>query len=974
MIKYWALIAALFIAPLTAEVRAQGLAQSLSQMRHTRWTLKDGAPGNIRALAQGKDGFLWLGSSSGLYRFDGIRFDRILADRDDPFRSLQVTALLTARNGDIWVGYDFGGIAIYRDGKLRDANPWPSQGGVSAIVQARNGSIWVAAEARGKMLLSRFMNGRWTRYGARQGLIDGMMGPLLAASDGGLYVALPPHLLRLAPNSDRFARLHMRIAPFAALAEDHAHQVWLADDNGLRALAPNSPHIPLPAVGTPYITRHITIDRDGHLWITGQNEGLAHILKGHPRIEIAGAGLTDILSLSALQDREGNIWVGTETGLDRFAKANLIRAGDEAMVTGFVRPPRSVRIFYAGIAGVYRVMPDDKPKLIFRKSDVGVLCGDERRLLAISLSGAFLLDLNEDGDVRRQTAVEGPLSVSCALDDKGQFWAGMDRLYRLEGNRLLPASGPAGQPGGTITLLRATGNGGLIAARSRQGLFRIDGRVETLLIPRATSLIGSVNTLVHDGAHLFVGGQKGLAYLDGNKVMTLTERAYPFLAGITGIHRTRDGWTWLNGATGIVRVRNTALDAAFAHPGHPIPYERIGYEANYRARSNLFDANDIVEDGAGRLWLATNQGLAWVAAYRLTRNSIAPPVVIRSLHVDGVRYAIGHGPIRLPAHSQRIQIDYTALSLTDADENRFRYHLSGAGGGWFDAGTERHALFTNLAPGQYAFRVLAANNDGIWNKNGKVLFFEVAPAFYQTWWFLALCLAILLGASWLLYRWRLQVVAERARSRVEAQLTERERIARELHDTLLQGFQGLMLRFQAVVERLPRGQQARAELETTLDRAEEILIESRERVHTLRQDLKPVAIAERLNVLLSDLVGEQLQWTIEESGAVRLVCAPVADEMAWIVREAVSNSLRHAFASTISVRIAHGTEGLSVTIVDDGVGLPPPVIEAGMREGHYGMVGMRERARRLTGNLDIRSMTHQGTEIRLTIAARVAYQ
>jgi signal transduction histidine kinase/ligand-binding sensor domain-containing protein len=970
------MIAALLLALPSGEGRAQGPAQSLSQMRHTSWTLKDGAPGNIRALAQGRDGFLWLGSSTGLYRFDGIRFDRILPDRDDPRRSLQVTALLTARNGDIWVGYDFGGIAIYRGSKLRDANPWPPQGGVSAIAQARDGSIWIAAEARGKMLLSRFENGRWTRYGVEHGLMDGMMGPLLAASDGSLYVALPPHLLRLAPSSNHFTPLKEQVAPFAALTEDDAHRIWLADDNGLRALASNNARIPLSRVNTPYVTRHITVDRKDHIWITGQNDGLGHGRSGRPEIEIAGpgAGLTDRLSLSALEDREGNIWIGTGTGLDRFALANLIQAGDDEVVTGFVRPSRSANIFYAGIAGVYRVSADAGPKLIFRKSDVGVLCGDDRRLLAISLSGAFLLDLSAQGEVRGQTAVDGPLSVSCALDDQGQFWTGMDRLYRLQGNRLLPAAGPAGQPGGTITLLRADGKAGLIAARSGQGLFRIDDGVETLLLPRATSVIGSVTTLMRDGGHLLVGGQKGLALLDGSKTMMLTERIYPFPAGITGIHRTRDGWTWLNGATGIVRIRNGALDAGFAQPGRPIAYERVGYEANYRARSNLFDASDIAEDRAGRLWFATNHGLAWAAPYRLSRNSMAPPVVIRAVRVDGVDYAIGNGPIRLPAHSQRIQIDYTALSLTDAEENRFRYHLSGAGGGWFNAGTERQALFTNLAPGRYAFRVIAANNDGIWNKDGTILSFEVAPAFYQTWWFLALCLAILLGASWLFYRWRLQVVAERARGRVEAQLHERERIARELHDTLLQGFQGLMLRFQAVVELLPRGQKARDDLESTLDRAEDVLIESRERVHSLRQDLEPVALSDRLSVMLGDLIGERLQWTIEEQGRVRLVCAPVADETGWIVREAVSNSLRHASAATIVVRISHGAEKLSVAVVDDGVGLPPSVLEAGMREGHYGMVGMRERARRLTGALEIQSIARQGTEIRLTIPVRVAYQ
>jgi signal transduction histidine kinase len=217
-------------------------------------------------------------------------------------------------------------------------------------------------------------------------------------------------------------------------------------------------------------------------------------------------------------------------------------------------------------------------------------------------------------------------------------------------------------------------------------------------------------------------------------------------------------------------------------------------------------------------------------------------------------------------------------------------------------------------------------------------------------------------------------VVERARSRVEVQLIERERIARELHDTLLQGFQGLMLRFQAVVELLPRGERARADLEATLDRAEEVLIESRERVHSLRQDLEPVALADRLEAMLGDIVGDSVKWRMEEQGLVRLVCAPVADEIGWIVREALSNSLRHAQAMNIIVRLSHEAENLSLSIKDDGIGLPSTVLETGMRKGHYGMVGMRERARRLTGAIECVSTAQMGTEIRLTVPARVAYQ
>lgn len=977
MTKCCAIIAVLLATLLSGSERALDPTQSIDQVRHSQWTLKDGAPGNVRALAQGRDGFLWLGSSTGLYRFDGMRFDRILPDQDDPRRSLQVTALLTAHNGDIWVGYDFGGIAIYRNGHLRDANPWRPQGGVASIVQARDGAIWITAESRGKMLLSRFGEGHWTRFGPQDGLTDGMMGPLLAASDGSIYVALPPALLRLKPKAKRFERLPDRVAPFAALAEDRDTHIWLADEQGIRMIGQNARAAPLASVDTPYVTRHLYVDRNNGLWITGQSGGLIHRRAGDTRMETGRRhdGIPAPLSLSALEDREGNMWIGTETGIDRLASASIVHApSHDSIVTGFVSPPDKPYVYVAGLAGIYKTgAGQDAPKLIFRQSDIGVLCGDARRLLAISLSGIFLLDLDDRGDVRRSMPVQGPLSVSCALDAQGQFWTGMDRLYRLSGQQLVAANGSAGQPGGTITLLRPDSDHGLIAARSGQGLLHIRDGMETPIIVGGASSIGSISTLTQIGDRLLVGGQKGIAAIDKGRIMPLSERAYPYFAGATAIYRAPDGWTWINGATGIVRMRNADLEKGFAHPGQPIAYQRIGHEADYRARSNLFDANDIASDATGRLWFATDRGLAWSEPHRLARNAMPPPVIIRSLRVDGVSYPLDAGSLQLPAHSRRVQIEYTALSLTDANQNRFRYRLNGTGAGWFDAGGERQALFTNLGPGTYRFQVLAANNDGAWNRHGASLSFTIAPAFYQTRWFFCLCIAAILAAGWLLYRRRLQVVSDRARGRVEAQLMERERIARELHDTLLQGFQGLMLRFQAVVELLPKGDRPRKELENTLDRAEDILIESRERVHSLRQELEPVALADRLRQVMEDVIGYQIDWRIEEEGNVRLVCAPVADEMARIAREAFSNSLRHAFARSIRVQLHHGTDRISLTILDDGIGLPAEVIERGGREGHYGIVGMRERARRLQGRLEITSSVSEGTMILITIPSRIAY-
>ncbi|SLJ99314.1 Signal transduction histidine kinase [Novosphingobium mathurense] len=947
--------------------------RSLDQLHHTAWTLRDGAPGNIRALAQTKNGFLWLGSSTGLYRFDGIRFHRIVPEHDDPKRSLQVTALLAANNGEIWVGYDFGGIAVYRNGHLRAANPWPPKGGVASIVQARDGAIWIASEARGAMQLARYQAGHWTRFDSKKGLVDGLMGPVLPVSDGTVYVALPPALLRLAPSGSYFQRDMGTVGSFAAFAEGRDGVVWLADDSGLRRLDRTGVQARLAHLGTPYVTRHILVDRDSGIWVTGQDDGLVRYrYSGEKLVGETATGMSAKLSLSVLEDREGNVWVGTASGLDRFAPTTMVLAKDApAPVTGFVSGPASPHVFFAGPAGVYRIgRGDTVARLIFSKKNIGVLCGSPDRMLAISLEGAFLLELKGNGALKRVREVNGPLSVTCAQDAEGNFWTGMDRLYRVENGLLTEA----GKPGGTITMLRQAPKDGLFAARSRVGLLEFKALGTRILVPSASLAIGSITTLAQVREGLLVGGQKGLALVSKDRVFQLSERDYPFLAGMTGILRTPDGWIWMIGSSGIVRVKTQALAQAFRKPGTPVPFQRIGEDSDYRGRSNIFEANDIARDSSGTLWFATDGGVAWVDPSSIVRNRVVPPVAILSMSADGTKYPLSGAPRHLTPNVGRIEIQYTALSLTDATANRFRYRLIGGQGGWYEAGPERQALFTNLGPGPYEFQVVAANNAGIWNSEGAKLRFIIAPAFYQALWFYFVCAAIVLALAWFLYRRRLSIITERARSRVEAQLAERERIARELHDTLLQGFQGLMLRFQTVVELLPRGERSRLEMESALDRAESMLIEGRDRVHSIRQDLRPVELSDRLSVLADDMLPSSIEWRLETFGTPRLVCAPVAEEIASIVREALSNAVRHAKAASIVLLVRYRTTHVMVVVEDDGVGMPLEILAAGGREGHYGLIGMRERAGRLSGSLNISVSSNGGTAISLTIPANIAYE
>ena len=954
--------------------------RSLQELRHTRWTLGDGAPASIQAITQDRDGFLWLGTSTGLYRFDGLVFERILPVDDVPRRSLQITALLAAKNGDIWVGYDVGGIAVVRNGRLRSANPWTPDGGVDAIVQGRDGAIWVTADSRGEMLVSRLKDGRWMKIGPDQGFDTGEMGSILAASDGSVYIAMPGVHYRLRPGASRFERLPSKGGPYASLTESPDHKIWLADDTGLRRLDGGGARISITSANTPFARRALRSDRDGSLWLVAQDDGLTRFRPvpdglGFPERLTAEQGLSSSLTLSMFEDREGNIWVGTASGLDRFSATNIAQpALREGLVTGFVRSRNGDRLFVGGLSGIYRIDAGrDRPSLLFPKTSVGVLCGDGQRLLTFSLEGHYRLDLTPAGSLRKTTTVGDPLSISCVLDDKGIFWTGRDRLYRLDGARLVPAPGAAGAKIGTLLKLRLDRNGRLIYSRPSTGFRRYDGTSEQSIWPRDAVTIGSISTLAFSGDTILAGAAGGVGRWDGRRFANLRQRDYPFLADVAGILQTTDGSTWMIGVNGIVRVSTAALNAAFDRPGTALPFERFGYYEGFSARSYMNEANDIAQDASGRIWFATNKGLAYIDPARIARNTLPPGVVITSLDAAGQRRTETARLIDLPAGTDRLQIDYTALSLTDARANRFRYMLEGTDGGWTDAGDRRQALYTNLGPGTYRFRVIAANNDGVWNRQGAVLRFRIAPRFYQTIWFAIACAVAAFALLWLLYRRRVRLVAERTRARIEAQLSERERIARELHDTLLQGFQGLMLRFQSVVEQLVPGDRARDALETTLDHADDVLLQGRERVRALREDMKPVLLHPYLEALATRLMPTTISWMIEESGRAKLVCAPVADEISAIVAEALNNAIRHSGTKTIVIRVGHGSDMLSVSVKDFGTGIPADTLKAGRREGHYGLVGMRERAERLGGALNITSSS-PGSQVRLTTPARITYE
>jgi signal transduction histidine kinase len=433
----------------------------------------------------------------------------------------------------------------------------------------------------------------------------------------------------------------------------------------------------------------------------------------------------------------------------------------------------------------------------------------------------------------------------------------------------------------------------------------------------------------------------------------------------------------LNGTSGIVHIVAEEVERVLRDPTYRVDCRTFDYlDGIIGTAVQLRPLPSAIEATDGRIWFSTTAGIVSIDATRLVRNTLPPPLTIWSLTSGQTRYPNLGAELRLPVHTTNLRIEYSAGSLTVPERVRFRYKLEGSDRDWQDVGTRRDADYTNLGPGHYKFTVIASNNDGIWNNTGASIDFTIPPAIYQTKWFFALCMFAGLAVLTALHRARLRRVAAQVRGRLEARLAERERIARDLHDTLLQGVQGLIWRFQAATDRIPAGEPARQLMEQSLDRADQLLAESRDKVKDLR--LAAGDVADLPRALAAE--GEQFaqlhaaKFRVSVQGACRELHPLAREEVLLIAREALSNAFQHARAADIEAEIAYGATGLNIRIRDDGRGITAAVLDEGGRPGHFGLLGMRERAKKIGARLEVWSRSGAGTEVDLRVPAEVAYK
>jgi signal transduction histidine kinase/ligand-binding sensor domain-containing protein len=970
---------------------------------HTSFDPGQGAPAAEAAvLAQTSDGFLWVGTTIGLYRFDGVRFERIRSIGGVPLLGEVVTALEAPQSGGLWIGYLFGGASFLKDGVLRN---YPAQRGglpegtMESFAVDADGAVW-AATTRG---MARFAGDRWTDLTQSLGLPSPSAIDLVADTSGNLWFESSDKVAVLPRGASR-VRIYP-LPPGDDLKRDYLGRVWIMGHHPnclflLEATRQDAP--PCRRLPDSYNDFWL-IDRTGNAWGGSDATGVSVLptppiggTPGNPRSMPFADGAAPIASL---MDREGNIWFGTTRGLEQFRIPRLREFGPypELVVLG------SGNHDSMWVATThYRPEPGDD--FFHLKNDLmapyrggpTMITASYRDPTGVLWMGGYgrLWKLNND-DTWEEVATPSPALASIpgdplhrtqaiGRDSSGTLWLSVVRqgLFRLRNGMWQRVTVPGIPESDYPISIHLDGDDslwlGYIHGRlavQKQGVWHLYDDQDGINID-------SIETLSRVNGQLWLGGERGVQRMQGGRFESIP--GLSDLRTVSGLLQAKNGDTWLNTASGAMRVSRQALAGLDAAPPVPLAYETFdtldgmpGVAAGIRPLPSILESDD------GFIWFEAEDRFASLDPGELASDTIRPEVVIETVTDDG-RQREAAASLPLFPNVRNTAIDYTATSLSIPRRVQFKYRLDNFDRGWQDVGSRRAAYYNNLPPGRYVFHVIAANERGVWNTQGATMTLMVPALFYQTLSFrigiIALGFLLLYGLTYFFIRQSADRQRKRLEQRMEDRLNERSRIARELHDSLLQGFHGLMFRLEAVRQLLPeRAADASQTLSTAMQLGDQAMLEGRDAVEDLRsswfgeRDLPSTlaALGAELGSTLPSQSKPEFRVVVE--GQARALNAAVRDDTYRIVREAVRNAYQHAHADTIEAEIRFGDRDLSIRVRDDGSGVDAQVLARGQRPGHWGLPGMRERSERLGGHFHVWSEAGAGTEVELRLPADVAY-
>ncbi len=949
----------------------------------TRWNSRDSFPGGaINAIAQTPDGYLWIGAESGLVRFDGISFRLFEHDNTPSLPAGHVLGLVVDSEGMLWVRMESPYLLRYRGGSFEQMYPADRSGLYSTGPRlgcnrhrtrvsrrcpdrpARRGPLRysggkftpvissgtppvglpmsIAETADGVVWVGMRDNSLFSVRAGHGSLVDGLpdkkVNVLLPGTGSELWIGTDTGLVRWDGSAitHRGVPAELAHSPILALARDRDSNLWISTPARITRMDSNGSVIDETGTSLPAAAHTIFEDREGNLWFGG-TEGLMQ-LRDAPFLSYPGVA-ADGGPLYA--DSSGRTWTGPSSG-----GLLWIREGEHHPIEGLGLDGDAIYSITGGPGEVW----------------VG-----RRR-------GGLTQLREEDGALQlgpTYTAADGlapgvVYAVYRARD--GSVWAGRlsGAVSRIQKGRVTTFTKANGLSADAVTTIEESPDGAIWVGTTgglealRNGNWRRYGGEEGLPPGRVNSL-----ALDRDGV-LWIGSSSGLFYWAGSQLESARNTPDSLHGEIYGVAADDVGNLWATTERHVVNISRASL---LGQSQTPAVLREFGMADGLPSTRGTRRDRSVIKDPAGRIWFSLQGGLCVVNPS--LPAALAPALVtVESVTVDG--RPLDTGPARrYPSNRQRVVFNFIGVSLAVPGRVRYRYILDGYDRDWSQPTESREAAYTNLPPARYTFRVMASNSEGLWNGAPASVALEVEPQLSETWWFRVTGLCAAAAAIFAGFRYRIARAHAAINLRFEERVRERSRIARELHDTLLQSFQGLMLRLQVVDDLLPPGK-AKEQLEQSLERGDQAIAEGRNAVHNLRSTPSS-DLAHALQGAADELVCEgSPTFGLVVEGSARDLDPILRDEVYRIACECLRNAFKHAGAKSIEAELTYGERLFRLRVRDDGCGIPPEIQQAG-RSGHYGLSGIRERARQTGCKLDIWSSAGSGTEIELTVPGSIAY-
>ena len=970
-----AVLVAVWVSPAALALDPNRLPE---QYVRNQWTQAQGYPGGaVNALAQTPDGYLWIGGVNGLVRFDGLNFSLFNHANTEKLPASPVVGLTTDPAGDLWIHMQTTAVLRYRQGVFE---PMTEATGVTAMGPGKNGEVLLVRTSDPL----RYRDRKFEHFAMDPDYVRFLVISIAETLDGRVWMGTRDYGLFSVLNGKGETSRGVPDRKVNCLLPAGGNSMWVGTDRGLAkwdgsALSQNG--VP-PALRSEQVLA-MRRDRDSNIWL-GTGHGLMRLTaQGAFSLDRATTSQPEAVS-ALLEDREGNLWIGDTQGIERlrdntFFSYPTVKGNSE--YNGPVYVDQAQRTWYGpSTAGLFWLRGTERGEVTSAGLDKDVVYsitgGGDEVWVGRQHGGLTRLRYQDAAwTAKTYTAADGLANGSVYTVHRsgdGSVWAGTlgGGTSRIGTGGITTYTTANGLASNTVSAIEG-GSDGTVWFATASGLTAFAGNRWRVYTSQDGLPPARINCLFADSTGiLWIGTDLGLVFARNGHIQVPRNAPEALQEEVLAISRDRRGDLWLATDKRILRASGAAI---LDDRTQSMTIREFGPADGLTTTEGVRRDRSVTQDSGGRIWFSLRPGLAVVDPARLANDSVPALLEMEPMTADGRVMGTGQ-PIRIPTSTQRVRFAYLALSLSVPERVQYRYRLDPFEHAWNEPVAGRDTSYTNLGPGTYRFRVIASNSQGIWNSSEASVSFEVVPAVWQTLWFQSVIVAGCALSGVAIYRLRLRRVTEQLRIRSDERVAERTRIAQELHDTLLQGLLATSMQLHVAVERLPEESPFRASFARVSELMQQVANESRIAVRGLRT---PSSGTDNLEGVFSEVrkeyaPAEGMDFRIVVEGPVRPLNPLTRDEVYRIGREALSNAFRHSGAARVEMEISYGARDLRLAVRDNGHGIDDEVLRSG-REGHWGLVGMRERAEGIGAQLRIWSGATAGTELELIVPAHVAF-